>query len=115
MMEHDFIKSRYTVPEKSQICTRRYLMQYHVSRMVKNYLHFAFLLHSSFAFYTRMTLKQDMCTVYVSIVISLKTVVVLSVERLATDRTVQVLNPGGENKFSVLHTYWSGGASKSPV
>jgi len=40
-----------------------------------------------------MTLKEDTCTVYLSIVISLKTVIVWSVERLTTDRTVQVLNP----------------------
>jgi len=83
--------------------------------MVINYLNFAFALRSSFAFCTRMTLKQDTCTVYLSIVICLKTVTVQSVERLATDWTFQVLNPGGENKFYLLHIDRPEGASKSLV
>ena len=83
--------------------------------MVINCLNFAFVLRSSFAFCTRMTLKQDTYTVYLSIVISLKTVILQSVERLTTDRTVQVLNPGGKNTFYLLHIDRSEGASKSLV
>ena len=38
-----------------------------------------------------------------------------SVERQATDRTVQVLNPGGENKFYLLHIDRPEGVAKSLV